>query len=96
LVALQPVQLVSITADPGETENVGFAVRAVTGPAPHPAKIQITGPIASNALLTSVFFPRPLKPFEAVNDWCGDIWVQLSKVSLQSRSVSAPQDSISG
>jgi hypothetical protein len=76
---LQPVQFVSITADLGETENVGFAVRAVTGPPPHPAKIAKTGAIARNVLLTSAFFPRPANPFEAVNDCFSDICMRLRK-----------------
>jgi hypothetical protein len=73
------VQFVSITADLGETENVGFAVRAVTGPPPHPAKIAKTGAIARNVLLTSAFFPRPANPFEAVNDCFSDICMRLRK-----------------
>ena len=37
LVALQPVQLVSIVAVPGEIENVPFEELAATPPPPHPA-----------------------------------------------------------
>jgi hypothetical protein len=76
---LQPVQFVSITADPGETENAESAVRAVTGPAPHPARIAKTGPIARNAALTSAFLLRPVHRFEAVNDRFCEICVRLSK-----------------
>jgi hypothetical protein len=39
---LQPVQLVSMSAEPGEIENVAFAEDAVTGPAPQPAKREVT------------------------------------------------------
>jgi hypothetical protein len=36
--ALQPVQLVSMNAAPGETEKAALAEVAVTGPAPQPAR----------------------------------------------------------
>jgi hypothetical protein len=36
--------LVSIKPDPGAIESAGFAVRAVTGPAPQPARIAAPDP----------------------------------------------------
>jgi hypothetical protein len=84
------VQFVSITADPGETENAESAVRAVTGPPPHPAKIAKTGPIARNALLTSAFLLPPARRFEAVNDWFCEICLQLSKGILNPDLFSGP------
>ena len=71
-----------IPPDPGETESAESAVRAVTGPAPHPARIAKTGPIARNATVTTAFLLRPVRRFEAVNDCFCEICVRLNKGML--------------
>src|ERR1039457_7253059 len=58
LVALQPVQLVSMDVDPGEIEKVAFAGLAVTAPPPHPASKTMAEPRRARKSLTN----RPRTP----------------------------------